>query len=296
MATLSVEDKAKGKRIITQFFRTMTGVQKSLLSIFEKDGYQGVFRLQSMLYPDNSTEINSTDTLRKGLSMILQHIYGMPVEDKEGYFQDIVKCKTANQVIRKEKETLINHFYGDFATLKDFLKKVLIEDRDLRLMNALCKKFLGEEEEVSDMRSFKNQIRNISEALAEKISSGTSEDELITVIKEKKEEIESQPAPEPSPQAEAEEAEAEAVTTVSDDHFEEKKQIITKTLSDSKYKAIRDVLLKKITVDPNFITFQVYLDNILAPSSRLIANSMDTFSQGVQKIKEFRDNLEKELS
>lgn len=296
MASLSVEDKAKGKRIITQFFRTMPGVQKSLLSIFEKDGYQGVFRLQSMLYPDNSTEINSTDTLRKGLSMILQHIYGMPVEDKEGYFQDIVKCKTANQVIRKEKETLINHFYGNFSTLKDFLKKVLIEDRNLRIMNALCKRFLGEEEEVSDMRSFKNQIRNISEAIAEEISSGTSEDELIAVIKEKKEEVESQPAPEPSHQAESGEAEARTTTAASDDHSEEKKQIIATTLSDDKYKAIRDVLLKKVTIDPKFTTFQVYLDNILAPSSRLITNDMDTFSQGIQKIKEFRDNLEKELS
>ena len=296
MATLSVEDKAKGKRIITQFFRTMPGVQKSLLTLFEKDGYQGVFRLQSMLYPDNSTEINSTDTLRKGLSMILQHIYGMPVEDKEGYFQDIVKCKTANQVIRKEKETLVNHFYDKFSTLKDFLKKELVEDRDLRLMNALCKRFLGEEEEVSDMRSFKNQIRNISEAIAEVVSGGTTEDELIAVIKEKKEELKSQPAPEPSPQTEAGGAEAGAAAAVSDDHSEEKKRIITTTLSNDKYKAIRDVLLKKVTVDPNFSTFQVYLDNILAPSSRLITNNMDTFSQGVQKIKEFRDNLEKELS
>ena len=296
MATLSVEDKAKGKRIITQFFRTMPGVQKSLLTLFEKDGYQGVFRLQSMLYPDNSTEINSTDTLRKGLSMILQHIYGMPVEDKEGYFQDIVKCKTANQVIRKEKETLVNHFYGKFSTLKDFLKKELVEDRDLRLMNALCKRFLGEEEEVSDMRSFKNQIRNISEAIAEVVSGGTTEDELIAVIKEKKEEVKSQPAPEPSPQAAAGRAEAGAATAASDDHSEEKKRIIMTKLSDNKYKAIRDVLLKKVTIDPKFSTFQVYLDNILAPSSRLITNNMDTFSQGVQKIKEFRDNLEKELS
>ncbi len=296
MAALNVEDKAKGKRIITQFFRTMPGVQKNLLSIFEKDGYQGVFRLQNMLYPDNSTKIDSTDTLRKGLSMILQHIYGMPVEDKEGYFQDIVKCKTTNQVIRKEKETLVNYFYANFSTLKDFLEKVLIEDRDLRLMNTLCKRFLGEEEGVSDMRSFKNQIRNISEVIKEEVSSGTTEDDLIAIIKEKKEEIESQPAPELSLQVDTEETEAGADAAVSDDQSEEKTRIITTTLSDDKYQAIRDVLLNKVTIDPNFSTFQVYLDNILAPSSRLITNSMDTFSQGVQKIKEFRDNLEQELS
>jgi hypothetical protein len=295
MAALSVEDKAKGKRIITQFFRTMPGVQKSLLNLFDKDGYKGVFRVQSILYPDNSSDINSTDTLRKGLSMILQHIYGMPVEDKEGYFQDILKCKTANQVIRREKETLVNHFYTDFPTLKDYLKDVLMEDMDLRLMNALCQRFLGEEEEASDMRSFKNQIRNIREVFAEEISSGTTEDDLIGVIKEKKEEVEAQPVPETPPQAEEGPKSTEAATAASDDHSEEKKRVITTMLSDEKYKAIRDVLIKNVIIDPNFKTFQVYLDNILSPSSRLITNSMDTFSQGVQKIKEFRDNLEKEL-
>ena len=56
-----------------------------------------------------------------------------------------------------------------------------------------------------------------------------------------------------------------------------------------------DVLLKKVVVDPSFSVFQSYLDNILAPSSRLVTNDMNTFSQGLQKIKEFRDNLEKEL-
>ncbi len=291
MATLSVEDKAKGKRIITQFFRTIPSVQKSLLKIFEQDAYEGVFRVQSILYPDNSSEISSTDTLRKGLSMILQHIYGMPVEDKEGYFQEILKCKTANQLIRKEKETLISYFYADFPTLRDYLKDVLVEDEDLRLMNAVCQRFLGEEEEVSDMRGFKNQIRNLREALGEEISSGATEDSLIAIIKEKKEEVEVQPAP--SPHAEEEEIAGEAA--VSDDQSEEKKRIINTTLSDEKYKAIRDILLKNVIVDPNFSTFQVYLDNILSPSSRLITNDIHTFSQGVQKIKEFRDNLEKEL-
>lgn len=295
MATLSVEEKAKGKRIITQFFRTMPGVQKTLLTVFDKDGYQGVHRLQAILYPQNTTAIDSTDTLRKGLSMILQHIYGMPVEDKEGYFQDIVKCKTANQVIRKEKETLVNYFYSDFASLKKYLLGVMIEDRDFRLMNILCKKFLREEEdEVSDMRSFKNQIRNIREVFGEEISSGTSEEELIGLIREQKEEVDAQPAPEPAPQKAASESAPEV--TMSDDQSEEKKRIITDTLNAAKYEAIRAVLLKTAIIDPNFSIFQTYLDNILAPSSRLIASNIDTFSQGVQKIKEFRDNLEKELS
>jgi hypothetical protein len=54
--------------------------------------------------------------------------------------------------------------------------------------------------------------------------------------------------------------------------------------------------MSKVTIDPNFSTFQQYLDNLFAPSSRLITRDMETFSQGIQKIKEFRDNLEKELS
>ena len=76
----------------------------------------------------------------------------------------------------------------------------------------------------------------------------------------------------------------------------EKRRIITDALGGDKYTAIRDVLLKNVVTDPNFRTFQIYLDNILAPSGRLIANNLDTFSQGVQKIKEFRDTLEKELT
>ena len=293
MAMLSVEDKGKGKRIITQFFRTMPGVQKNLLLIFEKDGYEGVFRVQNLLYPESSAAIDSTDTLRKGLSMILQHIYGMPVEDKEGYFQEIVKCKTANQVVRKEKETLINYFYADFPALKEYLKDVLMADSQMLLMNTLCQRFLGQEEKVADMRAFKNQIRNVREALAEQISSGIKEAELIAIIKEKKAEIDAQPAPQPEEESEAT---GVAVTAVADDRSEEKKRIITTTLKDEKYKAIRDILVKHALVDPNFATFQVYLDNILTPATRLITKDLTTFSQGVQKIKEFRDLMEKELS
>jgi hypothetical protein len=224
--------------------------------------------------------------------MILQHIYGMPVEDKEGYFQDILKCKTANQVVRREKETLVNYFYGDFPTLKDALRDMMIEDRDFRFMNAICKKFIGEEtEDVTDMRSFKNQIRNIREVIGDELSSGTSEEEFIGLLKEKKEEIDAQPAPaEPAAEEDAPEAAG------SDDQAGEKRRIISEVLGDNKYAAIRDVLLQTTVTDPNFSTFQGYLDNILGPSARLVANSLDTFSQGVQKIKEFRDTLEKELA
>jgi hypothetical protein len=294
MATLSTDDKAKGKRIITQFFRTMPGVQKSLLTLFDKDGYDGVFKLQDMLYPQNTTRVDSIDTLRKGLSMILQHIYGMPVEDKEGYFQDIVKCKTSNQVVRKEKETLVNHFYSDFSTLKDVLREMMIEDRDFRVMNAFCKHFLGESsEDVSDMRSFKNQIRNICEVIGEQMGSGISEQEMVDMLKEKKAEVDAQPAPQTAAE---DSASQDAAHVASDGQAEEKRRIITEALGDEKYAAIRDVLLKNAVADPNFNTFQIYLDNILAPSGRLITNSLDSFSQGVQKIKEFRDSLEENLA
>jgi hypothetical protein len=292
MVKLSIEDRTKGKRIITQFFRTMPGVQKSLMNIFEKDGYEGIFRVQNILYPNNSSEIDSTDALRKGLSMILQHIYGMPVEDKEGYFQEVLKCTTATQVVRKEKETLINYLYTDLSALKEYLKTVLPEDTDFRLMNMLRQKFLGEGDEVTDMRGFKNQIRIIHEVFAERVSSGTSEDILIGTIKEYKAELDTQPVSQVSKEQEG----VGAATAIADDRSEEKKRIITAMLSDEKYKAIRDVLLKKVIVDPNFSTFQGYLDNILSPSSRLITKDINTFSQGIQKIKEFRDNLEKELA
>ena len=171
-------------------------------------------------------------------------------------------------------------------------------DSEMLLMNILCQRFLGQEDKVADMRAFKNQIRNIREALAEQISSGIKEEELIAIIKEKKAEIGTQPVPQtPSQTREGSEEDTEgAVTAAPDDQSEEKKRIITTTLKDEKYKAIRDILLKYALVDPKFDTFQVYLDNIFAPAARLITKDLTTFSQGVQKIKEFRDTLEKELS
>lgn len=294
MTDLSIEDKGKGKRIITQFFRTMPGVQKSLLMIFERDGYEGTFRLQSILYPNNSPEINSIDTLRKGLSMILQHIYGMPVEDKEGYFQELVKCKTADQVVQKEKETLVEYFYNDLPDIKKYLLAELLRDKDYRFITKLCKRFINEDEEVSDMRSFKNQIRNIREALRENMPSGGNESTLLGVLKEQKQELDAEAvsAPEPAEQEEGEETAAapESAATVPN----EKAQIIMKTLGDAKYSAVRDVLLKKVTGDQNFALFQHYLDNI-SPSPRLVAKDLATFAEGVKRIKEFRDHLEKEL-
>jgi hypothetical protein len=289
MPELSIEDKGKGKRIITQFFRTMPGVQKSLMSIFERSGYEGIYRLQNVLYPENSPEINSTDTLRKGLSMILQHIYGMPVEDKEGYFQEILKCKTPPQVVRKEKETLVDHFYEDFPTLKEYLLAEIIKDSDYSFITALCQKFIGEEEEVSDMRSFKNQIRNVREALADQIQGGTSEESLVNLIKEYRQELEQ------GREEQAQTAVSEAGLTGAEGEAGEKQHIIVNAFGDVKYKDLREFLLKKAVPDPNFATFQQYLDNILPSSSRLVTNDLQSFSEGVKKIKEFRDHLEKEL-
>lgn len=288
MAELSVEDKSKGKRIITQFFRTMPVVQKNLMTIFERDGYEGVYRIQSVLYPDNSPEINSVDTLRKGLSMILQHIYGMPVEDKEGYFQEILKCRTPSQVVRKEKETLIQYFYNDLDDIKQYLLQEFAEDQDYRFANKLSQKLLTDSEEVSDMRGFKNQIRNLKDAMAERVESGTSQKDLIDEFNEYKQELETELAEQPNLEPQIDDA------SLSSDEME-KKQIILNTLEDTKYQDIRNVLLEKTLVDPNFATFQNYLDNILPASARVVTNDLHTFSEGVKKIKEFRDTLEREL-
>ncbi len=289
MAELSVEDKSKGKRIITQFFRTMPAVQKSLMTIFERDGYEGIFRIQDVLYPDNSPEINSVDTLRKGLSMILQHIYGMPVEDKEGYFQEILKCRTPAQVVRKEKETLIQYFYQDFSELKQYFFNEFVEEQDYRFVNKLNRLFFAESEEVIDMRGFKNQIRNLKDAIAERIDSGTSQANLIAEFQQYKKELETELEQQSSLEPQIDE------TSLSTDE-KEKQQIILNTLNGSKYQDIRNLLLQKTLIDPQFVTFQRYLDNILPPSARLVATDLHTFSEGVKKVKEFRDNLERELS
>ncbi len=284
MAALSVEDKAKGKRIITQFFRTMPGVQKSLSTIFERDGFQGVYRVQNLLYP-NSAEIDSVDSLRKALSMILQHIYGMPVEDKEGYFQDILKCKTASQVIRKEKETLLNYMYNDLPKVKDYLLKELVEDKTYHVMTIICQKYLGEEQSVSDMRGFKNQIRSLHDAIVEQYNSGTSEDGIIEYIKEAIQEGEAK-------------LEEQSTAGLEDLPGEagEKQKIIAQTFDDPKYKDFRDFLIQKVALAENFAVFQQYLDNIQDSSSRIVVNDMETLSKGMTKVKEFRDAVEKELA
>ncbi len=283
MADLSIEDKAKGKRIITQFFRTMPGVQKTLTMIFERDGYKGIHRLQHILYPENSTEVDSIDTLRKALSMILQHIYGMPVEDKEGYFQDISKCKTPSQVLRKEKETLLTHFYADLPQIKEYLHHELIEDKKFGFMSFLCKKILGDEGGVSDMRGFKNQIRVLQESISDHVAAGTSEDAFLPQLKDFKAEFDEQKN---QPSA------APAAGGAGD----EKQQVIQSVFNEDKYQSLRDFLLQTTSADANFAIFQQYLDNVLPASSRHVANDINSFSEGVKKLKAFRDQLERELA
>ncbi|GAK51344.1 hypothetical protein U14_02587 [Candidatus Moduliflexus flocculans] len=290
MAELSLEDKAKGKRIITQFFRTMPGVQKTLMMIFERDGYQGVFRLQSVLYPDNSTEINSVDELRNGLSMILQHIYGMPIEDKEGYFQEITKCKTPAQVLRKEKESLLNYFYSEFPILKQYLLEDLTDDNNFQFMSALCRKYLGLEAGISDMRGFKKQIRSLQESFADQVAGGTSENSLVETLKQLKAESANAPvAAEPS------EEEAEPVAA-SGGETDEKRKAILSALGGDKYKDLRSFLIDTVAVEAGFVNFQRYLDNALGKSSGIEATDIPSFSEGLRKLKEFRDHLEQEMA
>ena len=284
MADLSIEDKAKGKRIITQFFRTMPGVQKNLTTIFERDGYKGIHRLQHILYPDNEADVDSIDSLRKALSMILQHIYGMPVEDKEGYFQDISKCKTPSQVLRKEKETLVNHFYAELPKIKEPLLHEMIEDHNFSFMSFLCKKMLGEEESVSDMRTFKNQIRNLQEAISDHIAAGTSEDAFVAQLKDFKGEFEE------------EKAQKAAAPAADGKTGNDKQQVIQDVFGDEKYQSLREFLIQTTSDDASFSIFQQYLDNALPESARHVANDMNSFSEGMKKLKEFRDQLERELA
>ena len=293
MAELSLEDKAKGKRIITQFFRTMPGVQKTLMMIFERDGYHGVFRLQNVLYPDNSTEINSVDELRNGLSMILQHIYGMPIEDKEGYFQEITKCKTPAQVLRKEKESLLNYFYSEFPILRQYLLEDLTDDNNFQFMSALCRKYLGLEAGISDMRGFKKQIRNLQESFADQVAGGTSENSLVEILKQLK--IESAKAPIVVEASEDEKEEAEPVPA-SGGEADEKRKAILSTLVGDKYKDLRSFLIDTVAVEAGFVNFQRYLDNALGKSSGIEATDIPSFSEGLRKLKEFRDSLEREMA
>ena len=180
--------------------------------------------------------------------MILQHIYGMPVEDKEGYFQEILKCRTPAQVVRKEKETLIQYFYHDLADIKQYLLDALVEDQDYRFANKLGQKFLTDSEEVSDMRGFKNQIRNVKDAIAERVDSGVSQQSLIDDLKEYKQEVENEIAEQPTLEPQIDDS------SLSSDEVE-KKQIILNTLQETKYQDIRNVLLEKNARRPWFCDF-----------------------------------------
>ena len=169
----------------------------------------------------------------------------------------------------------------NLADIKQYLLDALVEDQDYRFANKLGQKFLTDSEEVSDMRGFKNQIRNVKDAIAERVDSGVSQQSLIDDLKEYKQEVENEIAEQPTLEPQIDDS------SLSSDEVE-KKQIILNTLQETKYQDIRNVLLEKTLVDPGFATFQHYLDNILPASSRVVANDLHTFSEGVKKIKEFR--------
>lgn len=89
---ISPEDMEKGKRIISQYFRAMMpGTHDHIMNIWEQEGYIGIGRLKTLFYPDQPVEINSIDTVRKGLSMILMHLMRVSVEDKEAYFLEVLQ-------------------------------------------------------------------------------------------------------------------------------------------------------------------------------------------------------------
>jgi len=341
--SISADDKGKGKRIIMQFFKTMPNVQRALLALFEKDEYEGIQRLQQILYPTSSEQVDSVDALRKGLSKILQHIYSIPFEDKEGYFLEVMKCKSAKEVLRKEKGALIEYYHGTNPKFKEYLTRALLEDDDHGVFSQICRELLGREEEIKDLRNFKNNLRELQGAFAERLASGNTEEMILEDLKRKMK-ASSAPRSTPTPNLElASEGklssspgslsispgslsipklelvpdekssrmpsreerdeysftfapEIEASPSMQPPSEEEKRQAIETVLSGPKYEALRRVLLKTVIPDPQFTTFQGYLNNILSPSERLVASNLDSFSKGLEKIREFRDNLEKELS
>jgi hypothetical protein len=343
---ISVDDKGKGKRIIMQFFKTMANVQRALLALFEKDEYEGIQQVHDVLYPESTLKIDSIDNLRKGLSMVLQHIYSLPFEDKEGYFLEVIKCKSGKEVLRKQKGAFIDYFYSSTPNLKNYLNQILLDDDNYRIFVQICKEFLDNEEEVRDFRNFKNNLKEIQGVLTDRLAKGTSEDAVIESLKTKLKGSSSSPGstrslsipkleftPEdmltsssgstPTPKLElapddgpsraskraadrdeysftirAEPATTEPVSSSTSGLLseEEKRRAIETIFSGPRYEALRSVLLKTLVSDPQFATFQGYLDNIFPSAERIVASDLSSFSKGLEKIKEFRDNLEKELS
>ncbi len=99
------------------------------------------FRIQDVLYPDNSPEINSVDTLRKGLSMILQHIY-VPVEDKA--ISGDSQMRTPARSCSQRKRDLNPIFLSGFSELKQYFFNEFVEEQDYRFVNKLNRLFFAE--------------------------------------------------------------------------------------------------------------------------------------------------------
>jgi hypothetical protein len=316
---ISAEDKGKGKRIIMQFFKTMAHVQRALLVLFEKDEYQGIQRLLLLLNPECKVEIDSIDNLRRGLSMILQHIYSLPFEDKEGHFLELMRCKSHQEVLQKEKAAFIDYFLSNQPGFRSYLKQVAVEDGNYYVFNQICKELLDRQEEVKDLRTFKSSLRDLQNILARRMANGSSEEAILEDLKKK---VKETPAPgsvsipksglsalELVPDNKSlhtgEEAGKYNSSLVSErtpslslqpPSEEEKRRAIETILNGPKYEPLRRLLLKTVVEDPQFHTFQSYLNNILPPPERIVTRDLDSFSKGLQRIKEFRDNLERELS
>lgn len=318
---VSPEDKGKGKRIILQFFKTMAHVQRALLVLFEKDEYQGIQRLLLLLNPESKLEIDSIDNLRRGLSMILQHIYSLPFEDKEGHFLELMRCKSHQEVLQKEKSAFIDYFLSNQPQFKGYLKQVAVDDDNYYVFNQICRELLDRQEEVKDLRTFKSSLKELQSVLAQRIANGSREEAMLEDLKEKVKKVPSSgsiPTPksgfsplelipdDKSPQTPIGEEigkydspkapEHTSLLSLQSPSGEEKRRVIETILNGPKYESLRKVLLKTVVEDPQFHTFQSYLNNILSPPERIVAIDLDSFSKGLQRIKEFRDNLERELS
>jgi len=76
----------------------------------------------------------------------------MPVEDKEAIFRRLSNVKTRISWFGRKRKRSLTISTLIFLALRDYLKDVLMADSEMLLMNILCQRFLGgQEDKVADM-------------------------------------------------------------------------------------------------------------------------------------------------
>lgn len=195
MMGITRKDQEQGQQIIAECFHPMPEIQKQLANIFDREHYAGIQRIVKLFSSNPSFEINSIETLRNGLNMIMRHVYEIPLQDKEEYFQEVLTCQTPLQVCRIGKTKLIAIIFHDLPGFEEYFRRMLVEDDDYRLMNTLCRNFIREEEAVADICSFNRQLQQLYQQFQGLIAFETTEAKLLARLQEM---LEGRKQPEPS--------------------------------------------------------------------------------------------------